>query len=47
MIQKATQKDRLNNILSGLNTKGQEYRKAANNQEYAGDYYVDLNIIFI
>ena len=42
-IQRVAQKDRLNNILSGLNTKGQEYRKAANNQEYAGDYYVDLN----
>ena len=42
-IQRATQKDRLNNILSGLNTKGQEYKKALNNENYAGGYYVSLS----
>ena len=37
------QKDRLSNKLTGLNTKGQEYKKALNNENYAGGYYVSLS----
>tara|TARA_R110000824_G_scaffold178361_6_gene358015 strand:+ start:1460 stop:2164 length:705 start_codon:yes stop_codon:yes gene_type:complete len=41
-IQRTAQKDRLSNKLAGLNTKGQEYKKALNNENYSGKYYIDL-----
>ena len=37
------QNDIISNKLTGLYTKGQEYKKVSNNEYYSGNYYININ----